>query len=145
MEDNFERFMVSQSAVLIRDNKFLILQFSNSGNWGLPGGRIDRGETGKIALQREIKEELGLESYEFLGVADYDFDYYQKDGETIAKLNMVNLIKNEEDELTFSKEHGDFRWIAEGEVGRYEYAWPNMERLIKNAFKLKKLLEKNEE
>jgi len=144
MSDNFERFMVGQAAIIIRDNKCLILQFSDSKKWGLPGGRVDKGETGKAALRREMKEELGINEFEYLGVADYDFYYYQKENETIAKCNLINLIKKDTDEVTISDEHSDFKWIAENEVGDYEFAWPNMERIIKNSFKYKKLLENNE-
>ena len=141
MQDNFERFMVSQAAVLIRGDEFLILQFADSGKWGLPGGRIDKGETGKPALKRELKEELGMENFEFLGVADYDFYHYMRGDEKIAKCDVINLIKNDRDEPILSDEHSAMKWIKEGEVGQYEFAWNNMERMIKNSFKLKKLLE----
>jgi 8-oxo-dGTP diphosphatase len=143
MKDNFERFMVSQAAILTRNNKCLILQFADNKKWGLPGGRIDKGETGKSALQREIKEELGIDKFEYLGVTDYDFYYYQREGETIAKLNIINLIRSDVDELIInSDEHSDSRWITMNEMGDYEFVWPNMERIIKNSFEYKKLLEK---
>lgn len=144
MQDNFERFMISQAAVLIREDKCLILQFSDSGKWGLPGGRIDKSETGKTALKRELKEELGIDTFEYLGVADYDFYYYQRGEDRIAKCDVINLIRNDEDEPVLSDEHSAMKWIKEDEVGQYEFAWNNMERMIKNSFKLKKLLENYE-
>ncbi|MFZ2226037.1 MAG: NUDIX domain-containing protein [Candidatus Moraniibacteriota bacterium] len=144
MQDNFERFMISQAAVLIREDRCLILQFSDSGKWGLPGGRIDKSETGKAALKRELKEELGIDTFDYLGVADYDFYYYQRGEDRIAKCDVINLIKNDEDEPVLSYEHSAMKWIKEDEVGQYEFAWNNMERMIKNSFKLKKLLENYE-
>lgn len=145
MKDNFERFMISQAAVLIRDDKCLIMQYADNKEWGLPGGRIDKGETGKATLQRELKEEIGISKFEYMGVADYDFYYYKKGADIIAKCNLINLIKNDTEKLIFSKEHSDFRWITEGEINEYKFSWPNMERLIRNGFKLKRLLEKNGE
>lgn len=143
MADNFERFVVSQAAALIREGKCLILQFSDNKKWGLPGGRVDKRETGKATLKRELKEELKFNDFKWLGIADYDFCYYQSGGETIAKCHLINLIENDVDELIIDKEHSDFRWITENEVSKYEFAWPNMERIIKNSFKFKKLLENN--
>lgn len=142
MSKEFEKFMVSQAVVLIRKDKFLILQFSNSSKWGLPGGRVDKGETGKFALKRELKEELGMENFKYLGIADYDFYYYQDKGRLIPKCDLVNLIENDEEEIVLSDEHSAMKWIGENEVGQYDFIWKNMQRLVKNSFKLKKLLEK---
>lgn len=142
MVKEFEKFMISQAGLLIRGDKFLILRYSSNNKWGLPGGRIDKGETGKEALKRELKEEIGFDNFKYLGIADYDFYYYKNDNnETIAKCDLVNLIENDSNEIKITSEHNKVRWIKEDEVGEYEFAWPNMERLIKNGFKLKKLLQ----
>lgn len=51
-------------AIIIKKNKILILKefraAFNSYTYGLPGGMIDKNETPKNCLKREIKEELGI-------------------------------------------------------------------------------------
>jgi 8-oxo-dGTP diphosphatase len=54
-------------AILYRDNKFLMQLRDNIPNiispgcWGLFGGHIEPGESPEIAVQREVKEEIGYE------------------------------------------------------------------------------------
>lgn len=38
---------------------FLLRAHKNKGEWGLPGGKVERGETLRIALERECREEIG--------------------------------------------------------------------------------------
>ena len=57
----FQNFRISQSAILIRDNRALILQDAKPHRkWLLPGGHIDEHELAEEAFRREIKEELAL-------------------------------------------------------------------------------------
>jgi len=68
MKKEFEKFTISQVAIIIKDNKSLILEFADRpGMWGLLGGRIDKGELREEAFKRELKEEGGINIL-FLGV-----------------------------------------------------------------------------
>ena len=61
MNENYS-FSIRVTGVLIEDDEILVVKqkVSESRNWSLPGGRLERGETLEQALKREIKEETGL-------------------------------------------------------------------------------------
>ncbi|MEU1546758.1 CoA pyrophosphatase [Nocardia sp. NPDC005745] len=60
----------------------------NAGQWGLPGGRLDEGETAEQAALRELHEELGLHARpeDLLGALD---DFPAASGFTITPLVLV--------------------------------------------------------
>ena len=45
---------------VLPDGRIVLIQRSDSGKWGLPGGMIDWGEDIPNAASRELKEETGL-------------------------------------------------------------------------------------
>ncbi|WP_425362578.1 NUDIX domain-containing protein [Candidatus Tisiphia endosymbiont of Hybos culiciformis] len=51
-------------AIISYDNKILLMKRANTsafaGYFALPGGKIDRNESPKIAAQREAREEIGI-------------------------------------------------------------------------------------
>jgi len=54
--------VVGSSAIVVDDRSRLLLQRrSDSGNWALPGGVMEIGETLAQSLIREVREESGLE------------------------------------------------------------------------------------
>ena len=59
-----ERPVVGVGGVVVKDGKALIIKRGHDprkGEWSLPGGRVELGETLMGALQREMKEETGLD------------------------------------------------------------------------------------
>jgi 8-oxo-dGTP diphosphatase len=65
MEDDKPHIRVV-AAEITRDGAFLITQRKPTATlpllWEFPGGRVEPGETDEAALQRELKENLGIES-----------------------------------------------------------------------------------
>jgi len=58
--------LVSAVALVDADGRVLIAQRPEgkamAGLWEFPGGKIEPGETPEVALARELKEELGIET-----------------------------------------------------------------------------------
>ena len=74
--------------VCVRDGKLLLCRAKGGSSTYLPGGHIEFGETGRQALVREVKEELGVESStgQFLGVVENAFLQH---GKPHAEINLV--------------------------------------------------------
>ena len=51
----------SVSAVVLHDGRLLLQQRADSGQWGLPGGSVEIGETVAAAVVREVREETGYD------------------------------------------------------------------------------------
>ena len=56
--------LAATAVILNDDNEILLLQRNKApeaGNWSVPGGAVEFGETMEDALKRELYEELGIE------------------------------------------------------------------------------------
>ncbi|MDD2807609.1 MAG: NUDIX hydrolase [Patescibacteria group bacterium] len=129
MNKKFEKFTISQVAVLVRNNKCLVLEFSDRrGYWGLPGGRIDEKENGEAAFRREIKEELNLSDFEIIDLIDFDV-WYSSSGKPYS--GVAYLIKNDNDQISLSHEHSKMEWVAADDLDNYNFIWPNAKRMLR--------------
>ena len=78
--------------ICIKDGHVLVCRNRKVGNLYFPGGHIEFGETGAEALEREVREEMGVESTarEFLGCCEHRFDQH---GKPHAEINLVYALE----------------------------------------------------
>jgi len=114
------KFEVASCFLEVGD-KFLLLHRqdakSEGNKWGVPAGKVEKGESVEKALLREIQEEIGLDlSREQVGFFDtvyvrypeYDFVYH-----------MFRAPFDQEPEIALNfAEHKDFRWTSREEALR---------------------------
>ena len=53
-------YRVAVKAVIIKDNKALVVIDNRDTGWSFPGGGVDLGESPQQALMRELHEEIGV-------------------------------------------------------------------------------------
>jgi len=59
-----DRPFLGVGAIIVRDGKVLLARRGNpplKGEWSIPGGLVEVGETSRQAIVREVREETGLE------------------------------------------------------------------------------------
>lgn len=91
------------------EGKILLCKAKGGKTTYLPGGHIEFGETGRQALVREIKEELGLDSSTgaFLGVVENSFLQH---GKPHAEINLVYELSLAEGEVRAREDWIEFEW-----------------------------------
>lgn len=103
--------------VCVADGKILLCKAKGGNTTYLPGGHIEFGETGRQALVREIKEELGVESSTgaFLGVVENSFLQH---GKPHAEINLVyELFLNPAASPRSCEAWIEFEWRPLGDLG----------------------------
>lgn len=95
------------AVILVNEQKEILLQLRPCGNWGLPGGLMDLGESYEEVARREVLEETGLivHDLQLLGVFSGK-EYYCKvpNGDEFYSVTAVFLSKNASGDLTINYE-----------------------------------------
>ena len=120
---NFQQRFEVASCFVEANGEFLLLHRrddkSQGDKWGVPGGKIEEGESREAALLREVREEIGLifsgeepQYFDSMYVRypDYDFLYH-----------MFHIQLERKPELILNaSEHKDFRWATPYEALRLD-------------------------
>jgi ADP-ribose pyrophosphatase YjhB (NUDIX family) len=108
--------VVGSSAVVMDDRDQILLQRrSDSGNWALPGGAMDIGETFAQSVVREVKEETGFDVRieRIIGVySDPGHVFAYEDGEVRQEFNICLACTIVGGELSVSSESTDVRFFS---------------------------------
>ncbi len=100
--------------VLNEQNQLLMMKRSESGNWGVPGGTMELGETTEEIAKRELFEETNLQVGEMklFGVFSGPELYYRyPSGDEVYNVSIVYLTHDV---------HGDLK-LNDGEHFEYQY------------------------
>ena len=116
--------------VAVRDGKVLLCRAKGGQSTYLPGGHIEFGETGREALVREVKEELGTDSTagEFLGVVENSFDQH---GKRHCEINLVYRLDLASDATESQEDWIAFEWCALAELPKANLLPREMGDLLK--------------
>ncbi len=113
-------FNARKTAVLmIRTHKW-------SGKWGIPGGKIKRGEKAVAALRRELKEETGLNiaDIEFVLVQDcISSKEFYRDAHFVL-LNYTCRCPAKNPRVVLNEEAREFRWLPLAQAQRLQLNRP---------------------
>ena len=114
----------SVNVVVVSDaGEILLIQRSDNGNWAVPGGAIDLGESLTDAAIRETREETGIDC-RITGIVGIYTDprhviLYTSNGEVRQEFSVVLTAAAVGGELAPSSESSQVRWVPRGDLGGY--------------------------
>jgi mutator protein MutT len=114
------------AGVIRRDGLLLITQRmpndTLAGYWEFPGGKVDMGEELKAALQRELREEIGLETE--IGEEIHRIIHPYPDRDVRLYFFDVRILSGEPQKI----EVADLRWVSVDQL--MDFQFPEADRLL---------------
>jgi ADP-ribose pyrophosphatase YjhB (NUDIX family) len=132
-----DRPIVGVGAVIVDQGRVLLVKRGSPpllGEWSLPGGVVELGETLRGAAEREAREETGLlvKAGEVLEVLDRIVP--DKDGAPQYHYVLIDfLCVVRGGTLHAGSDAGDVCWVRENELGKFKLEQPAIE-VIRKAF-----------
>ena len=114
----------SVNVILVNDaDEILLIRRTDNGNWAVPGGAVDLGESVAQAAVRETREESGIEC-EVTGLVGIYSDprhiiLYTSDGEARQEFSIVLTARVLRGQPTPSSESSEVRWVPVSEIPGY--------------------------
>ncbi len=135
-----DRPLVGVGAVIVQNRRVVIVERSREplkGQWSIPGGALEVGETLRQCAAREALEETGLqvEAGEVLDV--FDSIYRDPEGRTQYHYVLIDfLCRVVGGELKVGSDAAQARWVSREELGNFKLAetarkviWKALEKL----------------
>ena len=105
---------------ILMDNDLVLIVKRNEndklypGAWEFPGGHLEKGETLKQGLERELKEEIGFYQNFSPIITHYTDEIKNCENKIVHNLEIDFIInvKKEDINVILSDEHTDFKWVT---------------------------------
>ncbi len=109
---------ISVKGLVCRADAVFMLR-DQKGNWELPGGRIDFGETPEEALRREFKEELAVDDLHIKDLLDAWCFQTTARGDDYHFTILVYCCVADLSHFVLSDEHTEQAWVPFGRLSEY--------------------------
>lgn len=118
--DSFSAPQVGVGAVVIKDEKILLVKRKNppqKGQWAIPGGKVEFGETMQKAAEREILEETGLIIHAKNPIHAFDIIERSSNGKILFHFVIVDLKADYiQGEIHSADDASDAKWFTPSEL-----------------------------
>ena len=108
------------AALIVRGGRLLIARRPEgrhmAGRWEFPGGKLEKGESPEDAVEREIREELGLDVRAGRIYQAIAYSYPEKD--VLLLFYAASVVSGEPRPV----EEAEIRWITLEELDEYTFA-----------------------
>ncbi|MBI2483675.1 NUDIX hydrolase [Candidatus Uhrbacteria bacterium] len=114
--------------ILLKNKSGLLLlrKLRSAIAWGLPGGRIEEGESWEQALEREIKEETGLTITEPKPIAVH----LMREGSMMKYCVYFKADVVDEARMLFDKKTHSLKWVSCQAAANLDYVSSDMKDII---------------
>lgn len=121
-----DRPFVGVGAVVVDGEQVLLVRRANEpskGEWSLPGGAVEAGETLEVAIAREVREETGLDVDVGPMVDVLDRIRFDADGRVLYHYVLIDFVcKSKGGTLCCGTDACDVTWAAVMELPQYGLA-----------------------
>ncbi|MBI2678926.1 MAG: NUDIX hydrolase [Candidatus Koribacter versatilis] len=132
-----DRPLIGVGAIIIERGRALVIRRATEplkGEWSIPGGMLELGETLRTGVAREAKEETGLEVVPLEVLDVYDRIVADPDGRTRYHYVLIDyLCEVSGGELRAASDASEVRWITEDELKGFAIA-DSAEEVIRKGF-----------
>jgi 8-oxo-dGTP diphosphatase len=103
------KFIRVAAALIRKDGKVFLAKRAKgelAGYWEFPGGKIEKGETSKEAIIREIKEELGIDiiPVQVVGTFQHEYDF------AVIKMTLIECKIADDVQIILDGSHSEYTW-----------------------------------
>jgi 8-oxo-dGTP diphosphatase len=134
-----DRPLVGVGGVVIADGRVLLIRRAGpplQGEWSIPGGLLELGESLDQGVRRELAEETGLEVRVLDLIEVFERVFPDDNGRTKYHFVILDyLCEAVSGEASAASDVTDVAWAQEDELGSYSLT-PTATRVIKRAFEM---------
>jgi len=135
--------VVGVGGVVIEDGRALLIRRGSpplQGEWSIPGGTLELGETIEHGVQRELREETGVEVHVLDLIEVFDRIFPDGNGKPQYHFVIVDyLCEAVRGTARAGSDVTDTAWVREDELGKYNLS-NSATRVLRKAFALKTTL-----